>query len=230
MRATRTLLLLPALALATSVDLFAQQPTPAQAVEALLGNWTCDTPEGRARLGFHSDSELSYNGERVPYELRDGAIRVVEDFWPVDYKYQFQGEELVITGPDYSTSRCRRQAEARPGSAGGLAGYLQGHRCDYSSSPDGGASSSRHLYFDGQGRFVLAHDASIWVEGGIAGADDIDGERGSYEVTGTNRGDPIHLSFDSGAASVLYVHLVDGSGRILELWRDGRSFAESLCH
>ena len=31
-------------------------PLAAQDVEKLLGSWTCDTPEGRARLVFHSDN------------------------------------------------------------------------------------------------------------------------------------------------------------------------------
>jgi hypothetical protein len=206
-------------------------PLAAQDVEKLLGSWTCDTPEGRARLVFHSDNELSYNGERVPYQLLEGALRVVEEFWPVDYKYKFEGDDMIVTNPDFTTTRCRRQAQqqAGPGGGGGLASMLQGHRCDYTSSPDGGASSSRHLYFDGQGRFVLTNDASIWVDGAIASADEVNGQTGSYEVTGNDKGNEVYLHFDDGGESLLYVHVVDGSGRIVELWYKERTFSPALC-
>lgn len=204
-------------------------PLAAQEANQLLGRWTCDTPEGRARLVFHSDSELSYNGERVPYQLLEGAIRVVEDYWPVDYKYKFEGADLVFTNPDFTMTRCRRQAEPQSGPGGDLVSMLQGHLCDYTSSPDGWASSSRHLYFDGQGRFVLTNDASIWVDGAIANADEVDGQLGSYEVTGNSKGNEVYLHFDDGGESVLYVHVVDGYGRIVELWYKNRTFSPSLC-
>lgn len=205
-------------------------PLAAQDVEKLLGSWTCDTPEGRARLVFHSDNELSYNGERVRYQLLEGAIRVVEEFWPVDYKYKFEGDDMIVTNPDFTTTRCRRQAQQQAGpGGGGLVSMLQGHRCDYTSSPDGWASSSRHLYFDGQGRFVLTNDASIWVDGAIANADEVDGQRGSYEVTGNSKGNEVYLHFDDGGETVMYVHVVDGYGRIVELWYKDRTFSPSLC-
>ena len=50
-------------------------PTPAPAAPAgeagLLGPWSCQTPEGPAQLNFVSASQLSYNGQSVPYEITE---------------------------------------------------------------------------------------------------------------------------------------------------------------
>jgi hypothetical protein len=203
----------------------------------LSGSWSCQTGEGMARLEFLSASQLSFNGERSQYTLGSGAIRVMEEWGPAEYRYQMSGNDLAITAPDGSSMRCNREAQGQgrgAAGAGGAAGQgsglerlVQGEKCGYSSSPDGGFSTTRRLIFDGNGRFVYTTLSEVDVPE-VIGYGQAAGDPGTYRVMGPNKGDEVHLYFDSGDRIVMYVHHLY-RGEIMELWYNDLVYAPGLC-
>jgi hypothetical protein len=199
----------------------------------LLGSWSCQVPEGVAQLEFHSESELSFNGERTQYTMGQGALQVMEEWGPVEYRYQLSGETLSVSASDGTSMRCTRAGQAQrsaPGAGGGGGGMerlLQGEKCGYSASPDGGFSTTRRLFFDGRGRFVYTTLSEVDVPE-VIGYGQAAGDPGSYRVIGTNRGDEVHLDFDNGDRVVMYVHHLY-QGTIMELWYNDIVYAPGLC-
>jgi hypothetical protein len=207
---------------------------PAGAGSGLLGRWRCQTGEGMAEMEFISENQLSFNGERSQYTLVQGAVRVMEQWGPVDYRYQLSGDNLNVSAPDGSSMRCTRANQARRdaavGGGGGGAGLerlVRGEKCGYSSSPDGGFSTTRRLFFDGQGRFVYTTLSEVDVPE-VIGYGQAAGDPGSYQVMGSNRGDEVHLLFDNGDRVVMYVHHLY-RGEIMELWYNDIVYAPGLC-
>jgi hypothetical protein len=199
----------------------------------LLGSWRCQTAEGPAQLQFLSQDQLVYNGERAQYSLVQGAVRVMGEYGPTDYRYSLSGDDLSVTDPYGQSMQCQRQAQgerARAAAGGGGTGMeqlLQGEKCAYSSSPDGGFSTTRRIYFDGNGRFVYGTLSEVGTPE-VIGYGQGQGDPGSYRVLGSDRGDEVHLTFDNGSQVVVYVHHVY-QGMIMELWYDDMVYAPGLC-
>jgi hypothetical protein len=199
----------------------------------LLGNWRCQTAEGPAQLQFVSQNQLLYNGERTQYSLIQGGVRIVGEYGPVDYRYSLSGDNLSVTDPYGQSMQCQRQAQDQRAPAStdrggtGLERLLQGEKCAYSSSPDGGFSTTRRIYFDGTGRFVYGTLSEVGTPE-VIGYGQGQGDPGSYRVLGSNRGDEVHLTFDNGSQVVVYVHHVY-QGTIMELWYDDMVYAPGLC-
>jgi hypothetical protein len=198
----------------------------------LTGEWSCQTAEGPARLTFLSDRELAFNGERTPYQLSADAIQIPGDWGPAVYRYQLDGDQLSVTDPAGGTMRCQRQANRAGGEAtgSGMEVMLQGPRCAYSSSPDGGFSSLYKLYFDGQGRFTSGSESSYSGDPGSAYGATNDANAGVYRVAGLRKGSEIHMRFPDGSTAVAYVYFTDdATGKILEFRLNGRHYAPALC-
>jgi hypothetical protein len=214
----------------------AARPQPAAAAagaQSLIGQWSCQTVEGPAQLRFVSQSELVYNGESSPYEISGDVIRVPGDWGPVEYRYRLEGETLSVTGPDGSTSRCRRQegGQAAAGPVGGGGQYnalLRGQYCSYSSSPDGGYSTTRRMFFDGAGRVTHVMLGEYSVPEG-AGYGQGAGDPGSYSVAGYQKGAEVRVKFDSSnQTNIFYVYVGDANG-IYELWFRDQVYSPQLC-
>ncbi len=211
-----------------------QEQGPA-AKAGLIGKWSCQTEEGPAALEFLSENQLVFNGERAQYSLIEGAVRVMGEYGLEDYRYTLQGDVLSVRDPYGSAMRCQRQEQAQVQGQRGLGGgggtglerLLEGEKCAYSSSPDGGFSTTRRLHFDGTGRFVYATLSEVDVPEAI-GYGQGQGDPGSYRVLGTNQGDEVHLTFDNGSQGVMYVHHIY-QGTIMELWYDDLVYAPGLC-
>lgn len=202
---------------------------PAAGSGDLLGRWSCQTPQGQAQLTFLSDRELVYNGERSPYERGDGLIRVPGEWGVEQYRYAVNGDDLTVTNPDGSVTRCRRQQGGAAGAAGGgLEALLQGPRCAYSSSPDGGYSTLYKLYFDGQGRFVSGTESSYSGDPGYAYGLHNDPNAGTYQVAGVGRGAEIYLTWPDGSTAVATVYVGDQTV-IREFRLNGRHYGPGLC-
>lgn len=195
--------------------------------EGFMGQWQCQTPQGPARLYFLSQRELVYNGERSPYELGQGVIRVPGDWGPDVYGYSLAGDQLTVTNPDGSRTQCRRAEAVAQGGGSGMEGLLQGHRCAYSSSPDGGYSTLYRMYFDGQGRFLWGTESSFSGDPGYAYGLNNHPDAGTYQVTGTGRGAAIHITWPDGSQGTAQVYLGDAQG-IYEFQLNGRHFAPAL--
>jgi hypothetical protein len=197
----------------------------------LLGRWSCQTPEGPAQLTFVSETQLIYNGEATQYTMGQGSIRVMEEYGPAEYRYQLSGDNLVVTDPYGQTSQCRRQAAAAGGmgrAGSGMGHLLRGQLCAYSSSPDGGYSTTQKVYFDGQGRFTTGTETGFDIPEAV-GYGLSSGEGGTYQVTGNNRGDQIILTFPDGNVGVARVYHVGGDGVIYEVEYEGQVYAAGLC-
>lgn len=198
---------------------------------SLLGRWSCQTPEGPAQLTFVSETQLIFNGEATQYTMLQGAIRVMEEYGPAEYRYQLSGDNLVMTDPYGRASQCRRQAAAAGGmgrAGGGMEYLLRGQLCAYTSSPDGGYSTTQKVYFDGQGRFTTGTETGFDIPEAV-GYGLSSGEGGSYQVTGNNRGDQIILTFPDGSVGVARVYHVGGDGVIYEVEYEGQVYAAGLC-
>lgn len=218
--------------------LAAMQPSQARQQSGLLGVWACQTPEGPAQLVFRSGNQLEYNGQATSYQLARNVIRVQSEYGPVDYRFQLSGSRLVIARPDGSRMQCQRQAggqargqpagpSAGAQQAGGMEYLLQGMLCSYSSSPDGGYSSSTRVSFDGRGGFSVNSESSWSVEPGSGYADN-PGDQGRYRVGGASVGSRVYLQFSDGSSGVAQVENVS-QGRIDQLTYEGTLFASSLC-
>lgn len=204
---------------------------------SLIGSWSCQSVEGQAQLQFVSQNQLIYNGERTQYSLVEGVIRVMEEYGPADYRYNLSGDNLVVTDQYGGSMQCTRvaQGQQRQGATGGAGAsggtgmerLLRGEKCAYSSSPDGGYSTTRRIYFDGAGRFAYTELGEVSVPQ-VIGYGQGQWDPGSYRVLGNNRGNEVHLTFDNGAQVVVYVHHVY-QGEIMELWYSDQVYAPSLC-
>ncbi len=223
-----------------------QRAAPAAAAptggSGLLGQWSCQTPEGPAQLNFVSNSQLTYNGESAPYEIAGNVLRVPGEWGPVDYRFQLQGDRLTINGPDASTSQCQRgqgggQGGQQMGGAvaggTGLEAHLQGLLCSYSSSPDGGYSTQHLLQFNGQGRFWYGVETAwdIPATTGVSRNWDNGENVGSYQVTGASKGAAVYLRFADGQVGTARVYHVYQGSEIMELFLEGpdRHYGKSLC-
>jgi len=229
----------------SSANPLAQQgaaPAPPAAAPAggsgLLGQWSCQTPEGPAQLNFASAAQLIFNGESVPCEIVGNVLRVPGDWGPVEYRLQLQGERLTIHNPDGSTSQCQRGRGGReaPGTAvggTGMEGHLQGLLCSYSASPDGGYSTQHLLQFNGHGRFWYGVETAwdIPATTGVSRNWDNGENVGSYQVTGSSKGAAVYLRFADGQTGTARVYHVYRGSEITELFLEGpdRHYAKSLC-
>jgi hypothetical protein len=198
---------------------------------SLLGRWSCQTPEGPAQLAFVSETQLIYNGEATQYTMGQGSIRVMEEYGPAEYRYQVSGDNLVVTDAYGRASQCQRQAAAAGGmgrAGSGMEYLLRGQLCAYSSSPDGGFSTTQKVYFDGQGRFTTGTETGFDVPE-VVGYGLSSGEGGTYQVTGNNKGDQIILTFPDGSVGAARVYHVGGDGVIYEVEYEGQVYAAGLC-
>lgn len=75
----------------------------------LKGFWQCQEQGVPYQLEFQSPSKLLYKGEATTYELRDNVLVVQEEYGPVGYFYQLQGETLTFLTPYGGVSaQCQR--------------------------------------------------------------------------------------------------------------------------
>jgi hypothetical protein len=209
---------------------------PAGRAEGLSGRWSCQSGEGPASLEFVSPTRLLYDGQPLDYQLGQSVLTVSTEWGPIDYRFELAGDGLQIAGADGTSLTCSRaalaaQAPSAMGGGTGLERHLRGLVCSYSASPDGGFSTQHLLDFDGQGRVWYGVETAWDVPEttGISRNWDNGENVGTYQVTGVNRGDAIHLQFrtSSGTARVV---TIDG-GEITELFLEGpdRHYSKRLC-
>jgi hypothetical protein len=201
--------------------------------ERLIGTWSCRTAEGVVPLEFATRNRLVFNGDAASYTLVRGAIRVQEDYGPVDYRYRFNGNTLLVTFPDGGQLACTKAAASPPRAAqpqtagrGGQEHLLKGALCTWSGSRSGSSSYSRtgRVQFDGQGRFTYGSERSYSGNAGIA-AGRGPAAGGTYRVSGNK----IHLTFGDGSSGVATVHFRQDNGRITELMYEGQLYGAALC-
>jgi hypothetical protein len=80
----------------------------------LLGRWESKTEFGVVSLVFESENQLVFDGESAQYTFSPGNIRVWESFVPIDYPYQFQGDDLVVSFPEGYKLQFKRLGASSP--------------------------------------------------------------------------------------------------------------------
>ena len=197
---------------------------------ALKGTWLHNGIDGSISLEFLSDSELIYDGERMPYMIVGNRIRVPDDYTGyTDYPYRLQKGKLSITFPDGSTVVFKPVRKTVPShsakNGGSQTTLLQGMLCTYSSSYNGGYSHSDRVYFDGAGHFsTSAETYSAGDSGTYANHQDNNGG-GSYSVTGNS----ITITYPGGTVYRGKVIERAGNGRITGINVNGNIFSSRLC-
>ena len=196
----------------------------------LKGAWLHNGADGRISLEFLSDSELVYDGERMPYMIVGNRIRVPDDYTGyADYPYRLQKGRLSITFPDGSTivfKPVRKTAPSQQAQNGGSQNaLLQGMLCTYSSSYNGGYSHSDRVYFDGAGHFTTSAETYSAGDSGTYANNQGNNGGGSYSVIG----DRITITYPGGTVYRGKVIERAGNGRITGINVNGNIFGSGLC-
>ena len=76
--------------------------------QSLLGYWDCRHGNERHSLQFISANQLKFDGDVSSYMLMFNALIVEEDGGIVSYPINLQGNNLTVTNPDASITRCKR--------------------------------------------------------------------------------------------------------------------------
>jgi hypothetical protein len=214
----------------------ARSQPAATGASGLTGRWSCQSNEGPAQLEFVSQNQLTYNGERLAYQMGDGVLQVQTEWGMMSYQYRLSGDRLHVSGTDGTSLDCSRggAAAAAPGGMGGAGGagqynaLLRGQYCSYSSSPDGGYSTTRRMYFDGVGRVTHATLGEFDVPEGV-GYGQGAGDPGSYSVTGFQKGSDVYIKFDSSDQTHAFKVYVGDAQGIYELWFREQVYSPQLC-
>ncbi len=189
--------------------------------DTLIGKWVSKNPQGGVYLTFLSDSQLIYDGDRVQYVRKKNVIRVAGDYGYVDYPYTLKKDTLRISFPEgYQLNFSRIKNVKLTKNSGGLRGKF----CNYSSSLNGGYSSTRWVIFDGRGNLQTGSGASYSGADGSYSGDGADA-RGRYRLENSN----IIIDTDGGYHYVGAVIERFGNGRISALKINGLIYARTLC-
>ena len=211
----------------------------------LKGNWRYSSYEGNLDLIFQTENQLIFAGEAANYSLVQGAIRVQDEYYPVDYPYTLQGNTLNlsfpegyqlafirvdagnVTGTQQDQNVDRQSGQAQQNRSGGQEYQLQGKLCSYSGSStySSSYSSTKWAYFDGQGNFQYGSESSFSSDAGSAYSGDNSGNRGTYRVSG----DIVTLIYSDGSSDPAKVYMRQNDGRITELKYGEELYATGLC-
>lgn len=152
----------------------------------------------------------------------------------ISYQYSIKGDKLYLTIPgqgSYVLTRANANAVSRKQNNGygqannAGANRLYGTFCSYSSSYNGGYSTTQSVHFDGRGHYTYGSQSSYSQGGdGYSGGDG--GYSGTYKVVG-NKG--VILTASDGSQYRVAIYFVQDSGEITELKYDGTVYAKSLC-
>lgn len=87
-----------------SIFLDAKPPIDSGAIQStadrLLGLWRSQSEFGTFDLNFRSKSQLVFADETFAYTLLPGIIRVQDGYETIDYRFQLQGNSLIIAFPE----------------------------------------------------------------------------------------------------------------------------------
>lgn len=190
--------------------------------QGLLGIWEHQGPEAISIAVFLSDDQLVFDGERAAYRREGNRLLVQTSEGALDLPFQLDGAALLLQHIGRET-RFTRLVEAETG-------LLQGRFCSWSgsSSSSGSYSTTRRVWFDGQGGFSTRSESSFSVTtadvSGL-GATSGDPDAGRYRLAG----DKVFLFFGDGSVDWASIHNRGDGGRITELMYNAKVFAGALC-
>jgi hypothetical protein len=194
------------------------------------GNWLCQSEYGNVSLNFISDNQLMYDGEKLNYTISGNTLRVNSEYGWVDYPFELDGKQLIITFPEgYRLLFNQVEANQNKGFSGSDGNaYLSGTLCEYGSSSSYSTYSSyshtNWVYFDGNGNFKYGSQSSYSGDGGSYNGGDSP-ETGTYKISGNQ----VFLTFTDGTSVKLTINIKQDDGRITELMYGDKLYATSLC-
>jgi len=89
---------------------------------SLMGSWKCSGPDGEVSLVFETGNRLVFGGEPSTYTLDAGAVRILDEGVPADYRYTLKGDSLSFISPENELYQCKRVGRAAAGESDGSAG------------------------------------------------------------------------------------------------------------
>lgn len=92
-------------------------PAHADDFAALRGFWQCSEQGEGYTLEFTSPGVMLYNGIRLNYQLGPNLMLVEEQYGPVPYYYELQGDRLNFPALDGTVARCQRAKRPAPAPA-----------------------------------------------------------------------------------------------------------------
>jgi hypothetical protein len=135
----------------------------------LMGNWQCRGPTGNVSLVFESGNRLVFGGEPSTYTLVRGAVRILNDGVPEDYRYSLKGDSLSFVSPENERYQCKRVGGAATGTPGSLVGDQSLMRWFAGSYYHFMGSTERRVVLCPDGRFRGGRESSYsgkFSEGG----------------------------------------------------------------
>jgi hypothetical protein len=190
----------------------------------LSGNWVAHSPQKDTHLRFLSESELSYDGERLLYVIQGNVIRVATEYGYTDYPFSQKGDTLRISFPEGYQLTFEKEKKSKATAQGNNTHLLRGRYCSFSSSYNGGYSTTRWVLFDGQGRFRTGSGSSYSGDnGGYYGSGD--NGSGSYRVEGKN----ISLQTNDGSIYEGKVIEWDNNSHVTGVNINGRVYGTAIC-
>ena len=100
----------------TTLALLFSYTTTLQAADfsQLKGQWQCQEGGERYSLEFQSANTLLYNGAATNYQIFANTLVVQEEYGPVPYVFELQGDTLTFPTYDGPTATCSRGGTAAP--------------------------------------------------------------------------------------------------------------------
>jgi hypothetical protein len=199
----------------------------------LIGTWefSIDNNDGGTIiLIFQSETQLLFDNEPASYTATNTEIQVYAEGQYITYPYTLQNNVLSITFPDgtvipFKKVNNNNTKTSKQTASQGKEYLLKGTLCSYSSSSDGGYSSTTMVYFDGQGTFQYKSESSYSGSEGSYYSGDDGVEKGRYVVE-NNR---IVLYFADGTVGYAEIFFRQDDGSISEIKYDGTIYAKNLC-
>ena len=215
----------------------------------LKGTWRFSSDEGSIDLIFQSENQLYFGGEPANYSLVQNAIRVQDEYYPVDYPFTLKGDTLNLSFPEgyqldfikvegsgqnnihgsqQNQNYNQQYGQTQGNQAGGQEYQLKGKLCCYSgsSSSSSSYSSTKWAYFDGRGNFQYGSESSFSSDAGIAyGGENNNENRGTYRVSGNF----VHLTYSDGSSDRATIETRLNNGNITVLKYGEELYAKQLC-
>jgi len=211
----------------------------------LKGKWIFTEGDVNLELIFQSENKLIFDGEAANYSLAPGIIRVQDEYYIIDYPFVLEGKTMTITFPEgYQLIFTRAENNAGNSSAketenlgndsvqntfsrtSGEEYLLQGKLCNWSGSSGSSSSYSttRWIYFDGQGNFQDGSETSFSSNDGLYGGNE-QGNSGTYRVSGNY----IYLNYNDGSTIRANVYFRQDDNSISEIEYDGDIYGKTIC-
>jgi len=211
----------------------------------LKGKWIFTDSDVNLELIFQSENKLIFDGEAANYSLAPGIIRVQDEYYTIDYPFVLEGKAMTITFPEgyqliftkaensggnssKNGNRNLKQKSAQNGQSqtSGEEYLLQGKLCNWSGSSglSSSYSTTKWIYFDGQGNFQYGSGTSFSSNDGLYDGNE-QGNGGTYKVSENH----IYLDFNDGSTIEANVHFRQDDNSISEIELNGDVYGKTIC-